>query len=401
MTGRELPAPLAPLADLALDLRWTWSHAADALWRAVDEKVWDTTRNPWFVLMEAPAGRLVELAADVGFRDQLGRLVEERRMYLRGPSWAARHAPAFANETVAYFSMEFGLGEAVPLYAGGLGILAGDFLKAASDLGAPVVGVGILYREGYFRQMLDPGGWQQEAYPYNDPGTMPIQPLSGPDGAWLRVPLELAGRTLWLRAWVARVGRVSLYLLDANDPLNQPLDRGITARLYGGGPEMRLLQELVLGIGGWRLLEALQVKPTIAHLNEGHAAFAVLERARASMLADRLSLAEALLATRAGNVFTTHTPVAAGFDWFEPKMLERNLFANGACLSRSGLSAREVLALGRGNGGDEAEPFNMAYLAMRGCAFVNGVSRLHGEVSREISPGSTRTGHSARCRSIT
>ena len=387
MTGRELPAPLAPLAELALDLRWTWSHAADALWRAVDEKLWDATRNPWFVLMEATAGRLAELAADVGFRDQLGRLLEERRIYLRAPSWSARHAPPLAKETVAYFSMEFGLGEAVPLYSGGLGILAGDFLKTASDLGAPVVGVGILYREGYFRQMLGPSGWQQEAYPSNDPGTMPIQPLAGPDGAWLRVPLELAGRTVWLRAWVARVGRVSLYLLDANDPLNQPLDRGITARLYGGGPEMRLLQELVLGIGGWRLLEALDVKPTIAHLNEGHAAFAVLERARAAMLADGLSLAEALLATRAGNVFTTHTPVAAGFDRFDPKMVERNLFANGACLSQSGLSAREVLALGRLSGGDDAEPFNMAYLAMRGCAFVNGVSRLHGEVSRQIFTG--------------
>jgi starch phosphorylase len=384
LIGRKLPAPLSPLNELALDLRWTWSHGADELWRSLDAKVWEATRNPWFVLMEAPAKRLAALAEDSGFVAHLGRLVEERRLYRRAPSWWANRAPGLEKETVAYFSMEFGLGEAVPLYAGGLGILAGDYLKAASDLGAPVVGVGILYREGYFRQILDQRGWQQEAYPYNDPTTLPIQPLADADGGWVRVPLDLAGRTLWLRAWLARVGRVDLYLLDSNDPLNLPLDRGITAKLYGGGPEMRLLQEIVLGVGGWRLLETLGVRPTIAHLNEGHAAFAVLERARSFAREAGVSFAEALVATRAGNVFTTHTPVAAGFNRFDPPEIERNLLASGAFLSGAGLSARELLALGRTNADDQSEPFNMAYLATRGCAFVNGVSRLHGEVSRGI-----------------
>ena len=387
MTARELPAPLSPLVELALDLRWTWSHAADALWRSVDEKIWEATRNPWFMLMEVGARRLDELSTNVPFLDHLGRLVEERRIYQRAPSWCGRSAPSFAGNLVAYFCMEFGLGEAVPLYAGGLGILAGDFLKAASDLGVPTVGVGILYQEGYFRQTLGPDGWQREAYPYNDPLTLPIQPLRASDGSWIRVPVELAGRTVWLRAWLARVGRVSLYLLDANDPLNAPADRGITAKLYGGGTETRLLQELVLGVGGWRLLAALGLEPTLAHLNEGHAAFAVLERARSFMRDHRVSFAEALMATRAGNVFTTHTPVAAGFDRFDPKLIEGNLFASGACFAEAGLSAHELLALGRVNAGDDAEPFNMAYLAMRGCAFVNGVSRVHGEVSRQIFAG--------------
>ena len=334
-TARELPAPLLPLVELALDLRWTWSHAADTLWRSLDENIWEATRNPWFTLMEVTASRLGELAADRAFLDRLGRLAEERRTYSGARSWCARSTPSFDGNLVAYFCMEFGLGEAVPLYAGGLGILAGDFLKAASDLGLPTVGIGILYQEGYFRQTVDRDGWQHEAYPYNDPMTMPIQPLRGADGAWIRVPLELAGRTLWLRAWLARVGRVSLYLLDANDPLNLPWDRGITAKLYGGGPEMRLLQELVLGVGGWRLLERLGLRPNIAHLNEGHAAFAVLERARSFMRDSPLSFAEALVATRAGNVFTTHTPVVAGFDRFDPQMIERNLLADGAWFSRA------------------------------------------------------------------
>ena len=226
-------------------------------------------------------------------------------------------------KTVAYFSMEFGLSEAFPLYAGGLGILAGDYLKTASDLAVPVVGVGLLYQEGYFRQMVDASGRQLEAYPYNSPADLPIQPVIGPDGAWLRIELQLPGRTLHLRVWQASVGRVRLYLLDSNDLLNGPGDRGITARLYGGGVEMRLMQEIVLGIGGWAMLDRLGIEADVCHLNEGHAAFAVVERARQFMKETGASFWEAWWTTRAGNVFTTHTPVAAGFDVFPPHLIEK------------------------------------------------------------------------------
>lgn len=380
---RALPEPLRPLVELALDLRWTWSHAADDLWRALDPETWESTRNAWFVLQNTRAGVLDKLASDGAFLGTLHRLVEERRLHLSATGWCAGCVPSFEDNLVVYFCMEFGLGEAIPLYAGGLGILAGDYLKAVSDLGLPLVGVGILFQEGYFRQMLDADGWQEEGYPYNDPTTLPLMPLRASDGAWMRIPLEVNGRTIWLRAWLVRVGRIRLYLLDANDPLNSPADRAITAKLYGGPPETRLLQELILGIGGWRLIEALGLSPTIAHLNEGHAAFAVVERARSFMLRASVSFAEALLATRAGNVFTTHTPIAAGFDRFEPRLIERNILSARHWFPSLGISPRDFLALGRVRS-DDTEPFNVAYLAMRGCAFANGVSRLHGEVSRKI-----------------
>lgn len=384
---RDLPPPLMPLVDLALDLRWTWSHAGDALWRAVDAPTWEATRNPWFVLQNVTQRQLEKIASDSKFIDSLRRLNDEREAYLCASSWCTCHPARLDGDVVAYFSMEFGLGQAIPLYAGGLGILAGDYLKAASDLGLPLVGVGVLFQEGYFRQSIDGDGWQREVYPYNDPTTLPIQPLYAADGAWMRVSLELPGRTLWLRVWRARVGRVNLYLLDANDLLNSPTDRGITAKLYGGNPETRLLQEFVLGVGGWRLLEALSAGATIAHLNEGHAAFVVIERARSFMRREGVSFDEALWATRAGNVFTTHTPVAAGFDCFDPALIERIVLSQKDWFAELGISPGEFLALGRRSTGDGHEPFNMAYLAMRGCAFVNGVSRLHGEVSRTIFRG--------------
>ena len=284
---------------------------------------------------------------------------------------------------MAYFSMECGLGEGLPLYAGGLGILAGDFLKTASDLGVPVVGVSLLYQRGYFRQMLDTSGRQQEVYAYNDPSSLPIQPVLAASGGWLHVSLELPGRILRLRVWQACVGRVVLYLLDSNDPLNSPTDRGITSELYGGGVELRLMQEIVLGLGGWRLLEALGLDVEVCHLNEGHAAFVVLERARSFMAQHGMSFWEALWATRAGNVFTTHTPVAAGFDIFAPELLDK-YFRLCDYLAQLGISLADLLALGRRDPHEAREPFNMAYLAMRGCAIANGVSRLHGAVSRQL-----------------
>ena len=307
-----------------------------------------------------------------------------RRAYLETPGWfSAAHEPS-ALSGVAYFSMEFGLGEGLPLYAGGLGVLAGDFLKTASDLGLPVVGIGLLYQEGYFRQIIDAAGTQHEVYPFNDPGSMPIQPAQGPDGAWLHIRLDLPGRSLLLRVWQALVGRVKLYLLDANDPLNSPADRGITGKLYDAETEIRILQELVLGVAGWRVVEALAPEVEICHLNEGHAAFAVIERARAYMRRSGLSFWEALWATRAGNLFTTHTPVEAGFDRFPAEVLGKYPRYLEAFLAEAGIALGELLALGRVRPDDAGEPFNMAYLAMRGSLLTFGVSRLHGHVSRRI-----------------
>jgi len=365
-------------------LRWTWSHEADALWERVDAEAWSRTRNPWVILQDISAERLRALAADSSFVAELERLAGTRRAYLDTPGWFSSAYGAAALSGVAYFSMEFGLGEGLPLYAGGLGILAGDFLKTASDLGIPVIGVGLLYQEGYFRQIIDAAGVQHEAYPFNDPGSLPIELAQGQDGAWLRVALDLPGRTVSLRVWQALVGRIKLYLLDANDPLNSPADRGITGKLYDAGSEIRISQEVVLGVAGWRAVEALAPEVEICHLNEGHAAFAVLERARAYMRRSGLSFREALWATRAGNLFTTHTPVEAGFDRFPADALAKYARYVEGFLAEAGIGLDEFLALGRARSDDENEPFNMAYLAMRGSMLTFGVSRLHGQVSRRI-----------------
>lgn len=254
-------------------------------------------------------------------------------------------------------------------------------MKTASDLDVPMVGIGLLYQEGYFRQILDRGGRQIEAFPYNDPISLPISPVMPPNREWLRVPLELPGRTVLFRVWHVQVGRVNLFLLDSNSPLNSSADRGITSKLYDDRSEMRLLQEMAQGIAGWRILEALGIEAEICHLNEGHAAFAVLERARCFMQKTACSFAEALWATRAGNVFTTHTPVAAAFDSFAPEMIERNC---RDYVRRLGLSMEEFLSLGRQQSAGADAPFTMAILAMRGCLHANGVSRLHGIVSRRL-----------------
>ncbi len=378
---RALPKALAGLGELALDLRWTWSHAGDALWRRVSQEVWARTRNPWIILQDLPSQRLAELARNAGFRRELRELLAAREAYRRDPGWYGQTHAGAALRGVAYFSLEFGLGEALPLYAGGLGILAGDCLKTASDLGVPAVGVGLFYQVGYFRQVMDATGRQQELYPYNDPTSLPIEPVPDPAGGWLHVALELPGRSLLLRVWQVRVGRTALYLLDSNDPLNSPADRGITSELYGGGAELRLMQELVLGLGGWRMLEALGLEIDVCHLNEGHAAFVVLERARRFMEKSRVSFGEALWATRAGNVFTTHTPVGAGFDRFPPALIEQYVREMPGQL---GISMAELMGLGRADPRDASEPFTMAYLALRGCATANGVSRLHGAVSRRL-----------------
>lgn len=378
---RVLPERLLALTELALDLRWTWNHALDALWRSIDPELWERTHNPWVILQNMPQERLDQLGQNAAFLGELERAVENRARYLDDPGWFSKRRTADSPRLIAYFSMEFGLSEALPLYAGGLGVLAGDYLKTASDLDAPVIGVGLLYQEGYFRQIIDAAGVQREAYPYNDPTNLPIQPVIGKDGAWQKIELALPGRNLYLRIWQANVGRTRLYLLDSNDVRNGAADRGITAKLYVGSPEMRLLQEIVLGIGGWTMLEALGIDVEVCHLNEGHAALLVLERARRFMGRTGTSFREALWATRAGNVFTTHTPVSAGFDAFPPSLIHRY---GREYVKAFDLSLRDFLALGRRNPVDDQEPFNTTYLALRGCAQANAVSRLHGEVSRRL-----------------
>lgn len=333
-------------------------------------------------LQTASQEKLRSLAADPATRQLLESLVEEQRRELHSPAWFQREHANSNLKTVAYFSMEFMLSEALPIYSGGLGNVAGDQLKAASDLGVPAIGVGLLYQQGYFRQEIGADGNQRALYPFNDPGQLPIQPVRNSEGEWLRIQVDLPGFRFWVRAWEAIVGRTKLYLLDTNDPANLPSHRGITGELYGGGPELRLEQELVLGIAGWRLVRALGLQPEVCHLNEGHAAFATLERARDWMADHRKPFDVALTATRAGNLFTTHTPVEAGFDRFPPDLIERYLARYAE--QKLGISLDTLLGLGRANPGDAAEPFNMAYLAVRASGRINGVSRLHGEVSRRI-----------------
>ncbi|MGB5324057.1 MAG: alpha-glucan family phosphorylase [Pseudomonadales bacterium] len=370
------------LAELALDLRSSWNHAADRIWQKIDPELWEITRNPWVVLQTASRDQIASVLGDPVFRKNIDELIQARRAIVEQPAWFQKnHDPSSLN-CVAYFSMEFMLSEALPIYSGGLGNVAGDQLKAASDLGVPVVGIGLLYQRGYFRQVIDSNGSQQALFPYNDPGQLPIVPLRDANGEWLRLKLELSGNSVWLRAWQVQVGRVKLYLLDSNDAANFPVHRGITSELYGGGPNVRLMQELILGVGGWRLLARLGIQPEVCHLNEGHAAFAVLERARDFMEQSGQPFEVALAATRAGNLFTTHTAVPAGFDRFSPSLIDQYL--GRYALESLGISLHELLALGRQDPNDVSENFNMAYLAIRGSGAINGVSELHGKVSRQI-----------------
>ena len=370
------------LAELALDMRWSWNHCADEVWRALDPVLWELTQNPWVVLQTVARDQLERVLTNPAFRKNVDALLRGKRQAAEAPAWFQQHHPQASLSCVSYFSMEFMLSEALPIYSGGLGNVAGDQLKAASDLGVPVVGVGLLYQQGYFRQVIDKDGAQQALFPYNDPGQLPITPVRQPNGEWLRLEIALPGYSVWLRAWQVQVGRVKLYLLDSNDAANFPAHRGITSELYGGGPELRLKQELLLGIGGWRLLAALGIQPEVCHLNEGHAAFAVLERARGFMQETTQPFEVALAATRAGNLFTTHTAVAAGFDRFAPALIEQYLGRYAE--QKLGITLHDLLALGRQNPNDSSESFNMAYLAIRGSGAVNGVSRLHGKVSRNL-----------------
>ncbi|MES1167258.1 MAG: alpha-glucan family phosphorylase, partial [Pseudomonadota bacterium] len=309
-----LPQGLSALAELAMDLRWTWNHYSDELWRRLDPELWARTNHPSVVFQTVAREKLAAALADPDFCGLIDRVMAAKRSAETAPGWFQRQHPQAPLTCIAYFCMEFMLSEALPIYSGGLGNVAGDQLKSASDLGVPVIGVGLLYQHGYFRQMIDGNGAQQALYPYNDPGQMPVTLVQQPNGELLRLEIALPGGSVWLRVWRAQVGRARLYLLDSNDAANAPVHRGITSELYGGDRELRLKQEIVLGIGGWRILAALGLKPEVCHLNEGHAAFALLERARSFMQATGQPFGVALEATRAGNLFTTHTAVGAGFD---------------------------------------------------------------------------------------
>ena len=311
------------LVDLALNLRWSWSHGEEEVWEQLDPELWELTHNPWLVLQTVSRSKLKSLMADPNFRQKVNQAASAKQTYGDATTWFQQKHRESPLSCVAYFSMEFMLSEALPIYSGGLGNVAGDQLKAASDLGVPVVAVGLLYQRGYFRQVLDADGAQRALYPYNDPGLLPITPVRDKDGEWVRLKFALPGYSVWVRAWQAQVGRATLYLLDTNDPANPPFHRGITSELYGGGPETRLLQEIVLGVGGWRLLRKLGFRPEVCHLNEGHAALAVLERARTFMEETGQPFEVALAATRAGNLFTTHTAVPAGFDRFPAELVTK------------------------------------------------------------------------------
>ena len=369
------------LNRLALDLNWSWNHSADEVWKRLDPELWELTGNPWLILQSMSQQKL-ETLTDAAFRGRIEHLLEQISERNEAPAWFHTAHPSSPLSTVAYFSMEYMLSEALPIYSGGLGNVAGDQLKAASDLGIPVLGVGLLYQQGYFRQELDAQGNQQALYPVNEPLQLPIRRVRTSDGELLRMALTFPSAKVWIRTWEVQVGRTRLYLLDTNDPANPANVRAITSELYGGGPELRLKQEILLGIIGWRFLRTLGITPAVCHLNEGHAAFAVLERAREYMEKTGRPFHEALAITRAGNIFTTHTAVDAGFDRFSAELMRQYL--SNYAQNMLGIPMNDLLALGRRNPQDDSEPFNMAYLAIRGSGSVNGVSRLHGQVSRRL-----------------
>ncbi|MGH9366807.1 MAG: alpha-glucan family phosphorylase [Thermoanaerobaculia bacterium] len=378
-----LPENLQPLSDLARDLRWTWRPSLRALFTTLDPEGWERTGgNPVALLAECPPERLRQAAADPSYRAQLSAVLTEIGLEDDAqPAHPAIRALRQRGDLVAYFSAEFGLTEVLPIYAGGLGVLAGDHLKSASDLGLPLVGVGLLYGRGYFRQSLDREEGQRESDVPLDPERLPIRLPVPPDGGPPVVTVAVAERDVRVLIRLVTVGRVPLLLLDTNLPENPPEDREITARLYGGDQELRIRQELVLGIGGLRALEKMRWRPTIRHLNEGHAAFVGLERIRQLVAEEGLSFAEARERAAAGNVFTTHTPVPAGIDRFAPELLEKYV---APYIPGAGLEFDEFLKLGQEAPGKPEEPFSMAVLALRLSGHANAVSRLHARVSRRL-----------------
>ncbi|CAN5671716.1 glycosyltransferase family 1 protein [soil metagenome] len=378
----SLPEPLDALAAIATNLRWSWDGRALDLFRWIDSDAWETSgHDPVRLLGLVSKERLAELAEDSPFLTFLASVKDGLDRYLNEPRWYQGHDGPSEIETVAYFSPEFGVSEALPTYSGGLGVLAGDHLKAASDLGLPMVGVGLLYRQGYFRQQLNADGWQQERYPALDPHGMPLTLVPSGDDGPLKIEVDLEGRRCVAQVWCAQVGRVPLYLLDCDIEDNASEEREVTDRLYAGGSEHRLRQEIVLGIGGVRALRALGHDPDVFHSNEGHAGFLNLERIRELASDGDLGFGEAVEAVRTSTVFTTHTPVPAGIDRYDLDLMGR-YFESFA--KESGSTFEELLALGLEAEGDEGPAFNMAVMGLRLAGRSNGVSRLHGRVSRSM-----------------
>ena len=374
---------VSKLRDLARNLWWTWQPHVVELFRELDPVLWrETDHNPVVFLDRIPPDQLVRRASEMALISRIDYAFRRLNEYLENrDSWGATHCSPLRARPVAYFSMEFGLHESLPIYSGGLGVLAGDHLKSASDLGLPLVAVGMLYAEGYFRQALDPNGWQTERYPYNEPSRLPIEEAEGPDDQAVRVAVQTNTGTLHAKVWRVDVGRTTLLLLDANVPENNESDRALTGRLYGGDARVRVRQELLLGVGGVRALHALGIEPSVIHLNEGHSAFAGLELTWAIMEAEGRAFGEAVREVAAMTVFTTHTPVAAGHDRFGADLVEENL---GALRGRLQLSPEDFMGLGRVNPSDPNEPFCMTVLALKLSRHANGVSALHGKVSRQM-----------------
>jgi glycogen phosphorylase len=379
----SLPASLQPLRQLAYNLYWDWNTEIKELFRRLDRDLWETTRhNPVALLARVSQSRLQEVAADDGFLAHMERALGELNTYLNDRSWYKHQRTNRAGkECFAYFCAEFGLVDCLPIYSGGLGVLAGDHLKSASDLGLPLVAVGLLYQKGYFAQYLNAEGWQQERYPVNDFHNIPVQLERKADGTELRVAVEYPGRMVYARVWRVQVGVVSLYLLDTNIEPNNSYDQDITDALYGGDLDTRIHQEIMLGIGGFRALAALGHKPSVYHMNEGHSGFLILEHMKVLMQRDGLSFIEAKQVAQSSQIFTTHTPVSAGFDLFPP---DKTMYYVGHYASVYGLGKDEFMGLGRENTGDLESPFSMAALAMKTSSFVNGVAKLHGVVSRKM-----------------
>ena len=379
----SLPPALKRLRDLAYNLRWAWNHDTIDLFRRLDDHLWETTgHNPVLMLGRIDQARLEAAAGDEAYLAHLERVAQKLDDYRSNVStWYRRSHPEVEGLLAAYFSAEFGLTESLSIFAGGLGLLAGDHLKSASDLGVPLAGVGLLYQQGYFRQHLNEAGWQLEYAEDNDFYNLPLALQLRSDGNPITVEIDFPGRVVVAQVWQAQVGRLALYLLDTNLPENAPADRDITDQLYGGDQELRIQQEIVLGIGGYQALQALGLQPPVYHMNEGHAAFLALERARRLMETDGVSFAEAREAAAAGLIFTTHTPVPAGHDRFPPELMDRYF---GDYARNLGLSPQEFLALGRADPQDQSAPFSMTVLALKMAAHSNGVSRLHGSVSREM-----------------
>lgn len=379
----SLPKNLEPLRELAFNLHWTWNQDSFELFRRLERELWESTNhNPVMMLGKISQERLNEVSNDDGFLAHMNRAYTQLNTYLNSVTWYQKKAKSNGKVTIAYFSAEFGLTESLQIYSGGLGILAGDHLKSASELGLPLAGVGLLYKEGYFQQYLTSDGWQQERYDINDFYNLPMELVCKDKKKPMKIGLPFPSRTVYFQVWKANVGRVPLYLLDTNVPENNEEDKKITRTLYGGNNETRIQQEIILGIGGLRALHELGINPLVCHMNEGHSAFLSLERMRYLIQDEGLTFAEAKEVGFYSNIFTTHTPVPAGIDVFSNELVEK--YFGQYYRNELKISDKEFYQLGTITKDHGPVNFNMAHLAMNTAGYVNGVSKLHGEVSKKM-----------------